>query len=529
MRKSTGIGMALALQFGLQACGDPSTNVPGTDLFIEAADGKYHGPMTELRIQPATATVEIGLTQNFNAIGVFEDGTEVGITDKVYWQVGDNNVVQQAEAFVDGALQVTGKAEGTTQLSIQLGTLTGAASLEAIPAKLAEFALTSEAEGAVIGRGSRVQLTATGRYNDGRLENISELVTWSSSDEAIIRVSASGMLTAVADGQATVTAAIEGMSSELTYTVECAYPADAPATVQHYETLPYAFWETAQDKDGNVFNFDFEDVVCAPAWEDTQTIVFVVSTEWCPYCPDRMRWVESLQPQFSQHGMRVVIMESQDRQGRDNMTTAKAAAHINDIVPNIDAIRLGDMDSRPRQNIFVTSPGFIRAFPTVFVVRTRDMKIIANQNDGNRLLDLVSIAQNPEWNWRDPENPVQSFQSNCSEAQEEPFEPNDVVADAKSIGPSLVEGGICADGPDFYRIAIPGRWRATMLFDNAEGNLDMYVWNENSNSPLIQNRREVGSYGDTGAESFEFEGEAVLRVQGRTNDSTTYQLFIEEL
>ena len=90
---------------------------------IEAADGKYHGPMESIRIEPANATLEVSLTQGYSAIGVFEDGTEVAITDKVYWQVADEGVAAKAEGFEGGVVSLTGMSTGQIQIDALLGTL----------------------------------------------------------------------------------------------------------------------------------------------------------------------------------------------------------------------------------------------------------------------------------------------------------------------------------------------------------------------------------------------------------------------
>jgi len=528
MRLTTGIGAAaILLQFGLQAC-TPSTNVPGTDLYIEAADGKYHGPMESIAIEPDGASIEVSVAQPLTAVGIFEDGTRVDVTRDVYWEVEDSSLVQMPEGFEDGALVVTGKAEGTTTFKIRIGTLRGSGTLTVVPASLTELAIQTEADTTELGRGSVISFTAMGTYRDGTTADLTESATWTSSDEAVMTKIAAGWK-AVEVGQATLTVTVEGVSSTLDVTVVCKYPADAPRFINHYETLPYLRWDAAVDENGNTQVFDLEEVMCNAEWARYDTLGIIVSTEWCPYCPDRMRWMNSMQSELDGLGMKLIYAEVQDRQGRATMDSAKAAAYVDTIIPGGVGLRIGDLDSTPTRNIFNSSDAFINAFPTVFVVRTRDMKIIANQTDGTALLDLPGIAANPEWNWRDPDNPIESFVSNCGDRPDESYEPNDTMAEAPEVGALAVEGGICAEGPDFYRVNIQGNWRVTLLFDHDVGDLDVYVWNEFQNAPLRQNNRDVGSYTTNNNESFEHSGPALIRIEGKRNDSAPYTLYIEAI
>ena len=477
MRKTTGFGAVVVLQLGLHAC-TPSTNVPGTDLYIEAADGKYHGPMESLRIEPSNATLEVSLGEGFRAIGVFEDGTEVGITEQVYWAVGDEAIAAKGEAFEAGALPLTARAPGQTQIEVRLGTLVVTTTLEVIPAALMTIEVISDE--ALLGRGAVYTAKAMGTYRDAHVEDLTSQATWTSSDEAILEVREPGVIKAAAVGVGSITAKVGEIEGSLAFEVECRYPVEAPRFVSNREILPHLIWENAQDKDGNVQVFDLEDVHCGEDWQDVKTLVFQVSAVWCVPCNRRLPITAGLAPQLAELGSQVLYVEAQNLQGGP-IGTVQAAAHIDSIIPDGLGLRLGDRDSKPTSNIFNTSPGFIEAFPTIFVVRTSDMKIIANSADSARAdLDLLTIAEHPDWNWTDPDNPVEAFVSQCEAGKDEAYEPNDTIADASELGAGVVEGGICTDAPDYYRINIPGRWRVTLLFSQEIGDLDVYVWNENT-------------------------------------------------
>ncbi len=63
------------------------------------------------------------------------------------------------------------------------------------------------------------QLTATEEYSDGSTADVTNQVTWSSSNEAIASVDAGGLATGQVAGDVEVTATLSGMSGSATLTV----------------------------------------------------------------------------------------------------------------------------------------------------------------------------------------------------------------------------------------------------------------------------------------------------------------------
>jgi hypothetical protein len=68
--------------------------------------------------------------------------------------------------------------------------------------------------------GSTLYLTATGTYSDGSTENITNYVTWTSSEKTVVTISPFGVVTGVGGGTANVIAVLSGVSSSpMTLTV----------------------------------------------------------------------------------------------------------------------------------------------------------------------------------------------------------------------------------------------------------------------------------------------------------------------
>ncbi|OEV28690.1 hypothetical protein AN220_00655 [Streptomyces nanshensis] len=62
-------------------------------------------------------------------------------------------------------------------------------------------------------------MTVTANYGSGTSTDVTDTATYSSSNEAVATVSAGGLVTAVGEGSATVTASFEGASGQHAVTV----------------------------------------------------------------------------------------------------------------------------------------------------------------------------------------------------------------------------------------------------------------------------------------------------------------------
>jgi hypothetical protein len=125
-------------------------------------------------------------------------------------------VSDTTKATLTPPLQVTGLAPGPVVLIASLGSLIASASLTIIPVPVAKVVITAETHG--LYPGQTLQLTAVTQDSvGGTLVNRS--VTWLSSDETTVKVSDSGLVTAINTGAATITATCEDRSAAATFAV----------------------------------------------------------------------------------------------------------------------------------------------------------------------------------------------------------------------------------------------------------------------------------------------------------------------
>lgn len=185
--------LAALVSLALAACGGDASDVAGP---VTPAPR-----LSEVRVSPATAEVAVGGTLALSASPRDGNGRPMGGVS-IAWRSLDAQV-----ATVDAAGQVTGGALGTArivasasgfadtaQITVRASTTPGAgvASLSIDPGDVS------------LRPGTTGTLTAILR--DAQNEPVNATVTWTSENEAIVRVSATGTITAVAKGKARVLA-----------------------------------------------------------------------------------------------------------------------------------------------------------------------------------------------------------------------------------------------------------------------------------------------------------------------------------
>ncbi|WP_228520670.1 Ig-like domain-containing protein [Flavobacterium sp. JLP] len=149
--------------------------------------------VTGVSVNPTTATVGLGSTQQLNAIIAPANATNQNLT----WTSSNTAV-----ATVNASGLVTAVATGTTTITVKTAdgnkTATSAITVAAIPVASVSVSPTT----ASLYAGNTQQLSATIAPANATNKNI----TWSSSNTAIAAVNSIGLVTAVAAGTANITA-----------------------------------------------------------------------------------------------------------------------------------------------------------------------------------------------------------------------------------------------------------------------------------------------------------------------------------
>jgi len=167
-------------------------------------------PVASVTVSPATASLFVGATKQLSA--TTKDSAGNVLTGRAIAWSSSNTT---AATVISSGL-VTGKATGSATITATSEGKSGTASITVALVPVASVTV-SPASGS-IAVGGTVQLTATTKDSAGNVLT-GRAITWSSGNLAAATVSASGLVTGVAAGMATITATSEGKSGTASVTV----------------------------------------------------------------------------------------------------------------------------------------------------------------------------------------------------------------------------------------------------------------------------------------------------------------------
>ena len=167
-------------------------------------------PVASVAVSPAAASVTVGQAVQLTATP--KDASGNPLTGRTVTWATSNAAV----ATVSGNGLVTAGTPGTATITASSEGQNGTAAITVTNVPVASVAVTPAPASVQVGQ--TVQLTATPKDASGS-PLAGRVVTWASSASAIATVSASGLVTGVAAGSATLTATSEGKSGTAAVTV----------------------------------------------------------------------------------------------------------------------------------------------------------------------------------------------------------------------------------------------------------------------------------------------------------------------
>lgn len=235
--------------------------------------------LESIQVTPAAATIAIDATQQYLALGTYNDGSSRDLTGDVTWDSSDTGI-----ATISAAGVATGVAAGETTITAELdGITSNDATLTVSEAELVAITLSPVSGTLYAGSTDTLAVTATGSYDDGSTSDLTALATWASSDDTIATVSnaagSEGVVSpsATNNGVVQVTATFGGITSSpavitvLPATVVTSVVVD-PATATIVDGATQAFTATATYADGRS-----ADVTATATWASSDTAVATVS------------------------------------------------------------------------------------------------------------------------------------------------------------------------------------------------------------------------------------------------------------
>lgn len=224
------------------AGGRVSALAPGTAIISATFEGQSasmtvlvtSATLQAISVSPPTATLARGTARQLSATGIFSDNTSQDLTDQVTWA---SSATGTATVSPTGLAQ--GVGPGSATISAAMLGVSGSAAITVTTAALTSLAISPAT--VTLAPGTQQQFTAIGTFSDNSTQDLTALVSWSSSSLAVASLSTAagqeGLVRAVAVGTATITASRDGLSGSAALTVTTASLSSlsvTPATV----TLP---------------------------------------------------------------------------------------------------------------------------------------------------------------------------------------------------------------------------------------------------------------------------------------------------
>ena len=204
-------GLATAQNIGTAVITAASGSVSGsTNLTVTVPE------LVSIAITPVDDSIAKGLTSQYTAIGTYTDASTLDITDSVTWSSTNTGTATISNAAGSEGL-VTAQAIGATKITATSDTISDTTNLTVTVPELVSIAVTPVDDS--VAKGLTLQYTAIGTYTDASTQDITATVTWTSSDEGIATIDASGLASAVSEGVANITAADGAVNNSTTLTV----------------------------------------------------------------------------------------------------------------------------------------------------------------------------------------------------------------------------------------------------------------------------------------------------------------------
>ncbi|WP_181790664.1 Ig-like domain-containing protein [Myxococcus llanfairpwllgwyngyllgogerychwyrndrobwllllantysiliogogogochensis] len=233
---------------------------------------KSPSSVKSLRIAPTSFTLAAGLGGEVVATATLSDGSTRDVTRETTWS-SDDAAIATVSQDASGAPQVRALAQGQTTVRARWDAVSAEAPVQVTDATLVSMVIAPAAPSLAVGLSQ--QLTATATLTDGGTHVVTSDVQWNSSDATVATVSESGLVRAIAPGQATVRAVLGTVEVSALVTVTDAVVtaiAVTPDAASLARGSTVSLVATATRSDGTV-----ADVSTEATWSSSDTAVVSLS------------------------------------------------------------------------------------------------------------------------------------------------------------------------------------------------------------------------------------------------------------
>jgi len=180
--------------------------------------------LTSLAVSPTSASIVESQTQQLTATGTYDDGSTKDLTGTAGWTTSDSTVATVSKGGLLTAAASITSPPGSATITATSGTLTATSAITVNTGPLTAIVISTTTPNPAAG--TTVVFKALGTYSGSSTQqDITSLVTWSSSNTAVISTISGGsgavLSTATSASTTDVTATLDGITSNtLTVTVQ---------------------------------------------------------------------------------------------------------------------------------------------------------------------------------------------------------------------------------------------------------------------------------------------------------------------
>jgi len=182
--------------------------------FMAGCGGFFTTPvLTGITVGPPSPTVAVGSTLQMTATGTYDDGS-TNTLSKVTWTSSDPSI-----ATISSTGVATGVAAGSSTITATSGSISGTATLNVTNGTLTGIVVSPA--NPTVTSGQQQAFTATATIN-GQTTDVTNSVTWASSDTSVATITTAGVATAqtvASTGQTTISATSGNVVGSTTMTV----------------------------------------------------------------------------------------------------------------------------------------------------------------------------------------------------------------------------------------------------------------------------------------------------------------------
>ena len=203
-------GLATAVNVGTTFIFASFSNITSSPLSILTVTAPI---LSSITVTPVNPSIALGLAEQFTALGTFSDGSIQNVSSQVTWNSSDQTVASISSTGVATAVKT-----GLTKITATSGGISGSTTLTVTQVVLQSIEVTPTPAFIVLSSGLISKtFTATGHFSDGSTQNLTTVVTWSSSLIGVATISNApglqGVATGMSPGTTDITATLSGLTS----------------------------------------------------------------------------------------------------------------------------------------------------------------------------------------------------------------------------------------------------------------------------------------------------------------------------